>query len=306
MIVFYFFLGHPTIFYQLLQQKGIEFHTLKHYINHRDEVFQDIIKSKYEDWADETKYKQRVSYVKQEIISCLNGGSYLDAFTNNQWWVNFFGETKDMLSIIYDKYIKDLPYYTFLKYHKNDKSRNKLGSAISYFLQSKENEILYYMLDYLNSRKFEVSALSFDGLMINKDISKPINDNILEMMSNYVFEKTNFRIQIIIKPQEQGFNIDAEFVDDIDIHNPNILQAPIDYDNPNEIVRLLSLKQLGQSQLVHHHFKDKVIFFLYSLYVFILLIFHLFLFRYYILTLSKHLFTGGILKLCFGIRFPMK
>ena len=255
-IFLFTFSGHPTIFYQLLQQKGIEFSTLKLYIENRHQVFDEIIKDNFADYGDATKYNSRVSYVKQEIIACLNGGSYEDAIKNNTWWSKFFFETKIHLQNFYDLYLSTSSYYTYLKIHKSDKTRNKLGSAISYFLQSQENQILYYMMDYLKSQGFEISALSFDGLMVNKN--KILNVDTLKSIENYVFDKTKFRINIAIKEQNEGLKIKEDYINEIDINEPEIMSAPTDYNDDAEIFRLLSTKQLGQSELVHNFFKDKV------------------------------------------------
>jgi len=254
-IFFYFFSGHPSIFYQLLQKKGIQFPTLKRYIEKREEVFAEIIKDHYQDFEDEKQFNTRRSYIKQEIISCLNGGSYESAFKNG-WWSNFYFETKEKLSQFFDCYVSEFPYFTFLKVHKNDKTRNKLGSAIAYYLQSKENEILYHIIQKLISLNFEISALSFDGIMVNKN--DLMDAEVLNSIENYVFENTNIRIKLIVKEQEDGFKIDEEYVEEINIEDPHIMDAPIDYENENEIVRLLGSKQTGQSKLVHHHFKEKV------------------------------------------------
>jgi hypothetical protein len=235
--------------------KGIQFPTLKRYIENREQVFSEIIKDHYQDYEDEKKVNTRRSYIKQEIISCLNGGSYESAFKNT-WWSNFYYETKVQLSNFFDCYVSEFPYFTYLKFHKNDKSRNKLGSAIAYYLQSKENEILYHMIQKLDLENFEISALSFDGLMVNKN--NLLDDVVLNSIENYVFEKTKIRIKLIIKEQQDGFQIDEEIVEEINIQDPHIMDAPIDYDNENEIIRLLGSKQTGQSKLVHHHFKEKV------------------------------------------------
>ncbi len=151
-----------------------------------------------------------------------------------------------------------------------------MGSAIAYYLQSKENEILYHIIQKLISSNFEISALSFDGLMVNKN--DLMDAEVLNSIENYVFENTNIRIKLIVKEQEDGFKIDEEYVEEINIEDPHLMDAPIDYENENEIIRLLGSKQTGQSKLVHHHFKEKV-------YIQLLLFFVKYLFFFSFLSL---------------------
>jgi hypothetical protein len=81
------------------------------------------------------------------------------------------------------------------------------GSVVNLLMCHWENNILIEMVNYFASRKFNVDVLVFDGCMVRKDESQPLTEKVLEECEQYVHQQLGIKIELVIKPMDEGINI---------------------------------------------------------------------------------------------------
>ena len=69
--------------------------------------------------------------------------------------------------------------------------------------------------DYLTTMKFNVDVLIFDGFLVRKD--DKFDENILEGLNEYIYEKTQYDIEFIMKDMNEGYDIADEELKQIEI-----------------------------------------------------------------------------------------
>ena len=98
------------------------------------------------------------------------------------------------------------------------KDFNVNGSLTNIILCTLENEILLSSVQYLINAGFSVDVLVFDGCMIRKDENKTITDELLNGLSEYVFEKTGYDIKFVEKDLDTSIDLSIYDSPENDIH----------------------------------------------------------------------------------------
>lgn len=95
-----------------------------------------------------------------------------------------------------------------VKLVNNDKSKtNKKGSIMSMIIFNIENACLLSMMKFFIENDYNVGTLCFDGIMIRKDDNE-VNDSILKDCERYIYEKTTYKVKLLIKPMDSKLDIE--------------------------------------------------------------------------------------------------
>lgn len=90
----------------------------------------------------------------------------------------------------------------------NRKDYNHEGSYVNTILCGLENEAVQYLDKYLTSKGFMVDVLVFDGLMVRKQEDLEITASLLDEVSQFIYSRTGYKLTIVEKEMNDGFNID--------------------------------------------------------------------------------------------------
>lgn len=81
-------------------------------------------------------------------------------------------------------------------YMNKDKEFNKEASVLSYYLQTIENDILMYTIDFFEAKNVKIHCPMFDGCTIYK---RTFKETMLEELNQYIFDKTGFQLNFVVK-----------------------------------------------------------------------------------------------------------
>lgn len=204
---------HPVILNEILKQNGYNDEYLQSYIDNRQKWF-DLINKHYDIAKicnnDPIKMKE---IPKTLFIRIMYGGglkSWIEEFKIKD--IEPFDELTDFIKSIKTtmKLIKDSnPTLANLiierKESQGKKDYNLDGSVCSYYLQSKESEILEAIFLYLKSKSLisnDSVILCADGLMIEK---KFYNPTLLNEFEQLVKKKFNINVKFSKKEMNQDY-----------------------------------------------------------------------------------------------------
>ncbi len=194
--------AEATILLNYCKINNIEHDNLNYYIDHRKELIDDIILEnpnlKYED-------------VKMNFLKIINGGSVDSYLYENDFVKDFFEEMKIIRNEIVNlnKNIE-----AFVKKYKKDK-HNISGSVTSNLYQFIENKIVMLADEYLTKLKFDVDVLIFDGFQIRN--VENFKEEILDDLNEYIYEKTKYEVEFIVKDMNEGYDISDEELENIEV-----------------------------------------------------------------------------------------
>ena len=191
--------SHPTILKQIMDKYQYSSPLLKKYIDNRDDILNDIMKE--EGFTKEN--------AKDAVISTINGKNYKSPTLST-----LHNEIKLPINNI----MKCDDYKHIYDYCKNtfgDKC-NLWGKTMSRILQVEENKMLECYIDFCNDKGlikkykdgYEI-ALVFDGFQLMKNDA--INDELLEELRLYAFEKTGFNIKLKLKPFDKYLKLPENY-----------------------------------------------------------------------------------------------
>jgi len=156
--------AHPVIQLWLCNNVGIKCEQLCYYVNHRDEVFKDLMDLNPGMSRDDAK----------KLFLTINyGGSkmYEKVKFKNDFLKAYFKESVDLKKQLCD--IFTLFRDTTMKLrHASNKMYNELGAAVSHLCCFVENQLLMIIYDHIRSKigdAAEQCILCFDGIMIPQD-----------------------------------------------------------------------------------------------------------------------------------------
>lgn len=204
---------HPVLLSQLCKKHNIPCPILNDYVENRDEHIERIANDMHCDFGD----------VKHSILSVLNG-AIRDGFTD-RFFIDFKNEIRDIHIQLKDFYPDK--YKTI----KSKKDFNELGSLMNVLLCEIENEILIHAYNFMTEQGYTITTFVFDGFMLDKD--KDITDEIFKQLSDYIKDKTNYRVQYVIKDFDD--TIDLSKYDD---NNDDDMSIDIKNLRPYEEVRV--------------------------------------------------------------------
>ena len=165
---------HPVILQQLFSKHKIDcVEQLREYNNDRN------------NFIKENNLKDELDFIKM-----INN----DVLKNE-----LFKETHELIyNFLVPKLIKEnKPFYDRIKKAQTKKGYNINGSFFSCYLQELENRILMSMYSFFNEKGFIVSALCFDGCMVEKNDS--LTEKTLKEIEKRVFKDTKYKINLMFK-----------------------------------------------------------------------------------------------------------
>ncbi len=178
---------HPVLLEQYCKKNNIGCVELSKFNKKRDSIFEKLIKTGL------TKCE-----IKTVLLKIMNGGN-LDE-TKYSYFKPLFNELK----LIQDNVLiknKDIE-----KRVLKEKSYNIAGSVLNHLLCKLENKVLMSCYRFFLKNNYEVTSLCFDGLTVLK--KKEINDDILKALNGYVEKESEYKVEFIIKPMDDGMKID--------------------------------------------------------------------------------------------------
>jgi phage/plasmid-associated DNA primase len=179
--------AHPNILMQYCKFQKIPCPILESYVKDRDSIIKNSTISK--------------ATFKTEFLAILNGRQFRKQF-RIQNVDDFFTQWNLEATKILERTValnKDiLP---------SKKDYNENGSVTNKFICSIENKILFNTFNFLAEREYEPEVLCFDGLMIRKKGEISDLERTLKDLSDYVHEKTDYRVEFIVKPMTDGLDL---------------------------------------------------------------------------------------------------
>ncbi len=191
---------HPVLLEQVFKEEGYDTNYLTKYNKSRESFFESM----------KTHNISRDSC--KELIYRLfyNGSISAWCKDNNIYEVIIKGTIIDKLSKEFKTNSqKLLSTNALLKYrleaikNKGDQYHNLDGTAMSYFLQTLERKCLLVVYDYLKQKGRVVGALIHDGLHLEKEKENEDFTSLISEVKTELKEKTNFDIDLKIKPFEK-------------------------------------------------------------------------------------------------------
>ena len=203
--------AHPVILEWICSNsRNIKCKRLKYYINNRDECLTSLGDNK--------------DLSKQIVLSMLNGGSKLYKGLKNkpEWLV----ELKAEIKAIHSTLAKDKEFKKHLKAReKNGIEFNHEGSYMNVLLCHTENNILQIIYDAIG--KPNIAVLSFDGIMVDKDLEVNFDE-----IQQEIYNKLNINIELVEKPMNLGFTLPDVIPDFIEtVINSFDYNTKYDYGN---------------------------------------------------------------------------
>lgn len=181
--------AHPCILAQYCEQNGIKCDIVDEYISNREAILTKI--------CSETTLTR--DDAKDAFLSMLNGGechienSFINEFRNEMRLIH-----KQICLLNQDEYKKI----------KTRKEFNPSGTMVSVILCKIEHTILMTAVHYLITLGYSVDVLIYDGFMVRIDVNRPINQDILNNISDYVKEKTSYYMTFVEKPIVDMIDLD--------------------------------------------------------------------------------------------------
>ena len=162
--------AHPVILRYICKLHDIQCPWLDYYINNREECL-SIFESRL--------------VGKNMFLKSLNKDSRCRSSDLPSQYKLYDVEIKEIQKQI----VKIKTYSDIVESVPHTKTYNKLGSAVNRILCYYENIILQHAIDFITSKKIEIAALMFDGLMIygnyysDKKLLEDITDHVESQMS---------------------------------------------------------------------------------------------------------------------------
>eukprot|EP00961_Rhodomonas_salina_P172155 2321213-Rhodomonas_salina.1 len=190
---------HPAILLQMCDKWGVPCKFLRKYVQERDELLEELIQMN--DWLDRDA-------AKQAVLSVLYGGAAKGVEAD--WWE----EMKNEFGMIAAQISGMKQHEEIYKNTVRNREQNVNASTMSMILTIAENNCLEALFDYLNQNGCIANGsecvLVFDGLQIRKTaLSEILLDNgcFLEEASEYVQSKAGWKLEIKVKPFDQGYTL---------------------------------------------------------------------------------------------------
>lgn len=205
---------HPVILSHLCVKYKINCELLDQYINNREKIIKEIIKSNNKISRDG---------VKTAILSLMNGGSgdYNKIKVKTPFLKKFNLEIQATLKRICE--IEKDKYKVFVP----KKDYNKVGGFVNRLLCVEENNILQCMIRFFKCEDDDNLVLCYDGIMLPID-----KDYDLIGCEKYIKDTMNYSIKLKEKPMDEGL----ELPDDIPVFDPSTFNWSVDYTEAKKVL----------------------------------------------------------------------
>lgn len=197
--------SHPKIFKHLMNKHEFNSILLDECLTNREDFLKKVMKEE----------KCTRDTAKTLVISVINGASYQSHTLN---------ELTNQLKPIINYIINLDEYKNILNYVKSNYNNNIEGKTISRILQVIENDLLMVYLQFFYNKNLikkyndgYICSLIFDGFQVL--INNEINDELLNECRLYALDKTDYDIELKIKPFDNQLELpeDYEICDNDDI-----------------------------------------------------------------------------------------
>jgi len=195
------------ILLQESEKNGWQCESLKEYCINRE--------TKFEEFQLENEIFNR-SYMKLEFIRLLFGGI---PSPNTPTWIKdkFYPEVKKIMTNISSK------YESLYKKVRKMKTNNVVGSVCALFLQTEERKCLMALDNFLEKNGRYMGVLIHDGGGIEKLPNETkFPDDLIKGAEEYIYNSTNYKLSLVIKPIESTFEIPDKRTLDINKTYPYI------------------------------------------------------------------------------------
>lgn len=218
---------HPTLLLQLCRQWGFQCKYLQTYVEHRDQLLQEI---------RETIHLTSQEQAKEVVRNIMFGSGKYDG--KSEFLDYIIDELKEITTNFCKRYSEFYEWTKKKKELQND-SRSPESSALAIFLQDVEKMIVLTIEDYMKLKERRVDTNMLDGghlLKLSDETEGP--QPLLRGAEEWVLSKTGYAIKLIYKPMKTSFTypIDKNHIYDKD-------------DNINDAFAAKKLSELAGSHL---------------------------------------------------------
>lgn len=184
-----------NILKQYCEKKSIICNKLIEYVENREKILKAICKVHKIDRSSAKNFMTRqITLGSYDIKGDAPGTRYINEFRKE-------------IAKIADEIYKLDENKEIVGLVKEDKDKkNKKGSVISSVIFKIENECLMATREYFIEKSFIPGPLCFDGIMIEKN-DNIVDDNILKECEEFVYKKTQYRVNLLIKPMDDKIDI---------------------------------------------------------------------------------------------------
>ena len=236
--------AHPTITKWICDNIGLKCKYITEYIENRESIFEELIK------LNPTYTRGKL---KQVFLAVMYGGikDYNEMPNKNKFIENYKNEISSIHTRFGDVFFKFKEIVQKIAIEK-DENYNILGKTASHICCFVENQLLWFMTDYLKNNmsedKFNNCIMCFDGLMFRSGILD--NDKVIQDLEK-IYSDMNIPIKLSIKEmksldlESMGYDasIDYKYIQNKkDIQNETLESIPenIFDDNESNLANLVS------------------------------------------------------------------
>jgi hypothetical protein len=155
--------AHPVILKYLCKQHNLRCPMLTEYVSNRDEVLESLDMNRDE--------------AKELYLKALNDNK-LNSKCKNKAFKSFDAEMKTLQN----EFFGMEEYEEIRNSVPKSKRHNWQGSMLNRIICAMENQILQHLIHILNSKRFNIESLMFDGLMVTGDFYSDMEflDSLME------------------------------------------------------------------------------------------------------------------------------
>jgi hypothetical protein len=180
--------AHPTFIPQFAKRYyNREMPEVQKYVDNRDEYL--------------AKVSPNRDVAKTAIIKIMYGGK-----CDIEFLEPFKKEIDDFTSLLWD----ESKYAKLRNYCEKEKSNNPRGSFLSYIIQTEERKVMLTMRNALMNEGWSVDVLSYDGVMIRKNMNLVFGPDLLRRVEKAIVDEQQYDVKVTNKLFSKYEFTDAE------------------------------------------------------------------------------------------------
>lgn len=180
---------HFVLVEQLFDKYKLNCKLLKHFNKNREDVFQYMYNE-----HDLNRKQCKKIYVK---LLYMESDKSKDSFDYKEVY-ELYKEIDTNKKIVCND-IKNNKYRTKAINEKVEDYYNINGTAFAYQIQTIECDLIMFVKNWFEERKYVIGALIHDGLHVEKIKDKPITKEMLEELSDDIYNETKWDIELVEK-----------------------------------------------------------------------------------------------------------
>lgn len=215
--------GNPTIYMNLCDMYKVPIKYIRKYVEKRETIL-----DKYTDKFDVPRCD-----VKNAFNMCFYGAgnkSIAKQLQASMKDVSFLVKLKQEVKYTCGLLFANKKFYPLIKKIRELKGEKcHDGTILSYIVSSYENEILFCMKKFFESKDMHVNALIFDGFLVESD--KELVEELRECEA-YIKENTGFVMKLKDKPMKSKYVFDEDMINQSnEFEAPGYLVAKQDFES---------------------------------------------------------------------------